>query len=252
MPTFEPDTAIIIPCFNEEKRLPVDIVDECIGKAQKVIFIFVNDGSSDGTLALLQKLNKKHPEKTRLCNLPKNVGKGEAVRHGFLTAFDLPVRYAGFWDADLATPLTLIDELSSILRQKPQVWMVFGVRIPLLGRAIRRTPVRALLSFGYKAIVRFLLRIHLTDPLCGAKIFRINDALKDACSSPFTSRWSFDVEMVSRFLRWGRRHPKEALQTRIYEEPLREWREVAGSKIKPINFLSVPLELLRIYFQSRR
>lgn len=67
-----------------------------------------------------------------------NSGKAEAVRQGMNYAFDQHLPYAGFWDADLATPLTAIAPFLDFLESRPELDMIFGVRVRLLGRQIER------------------------------------------------------------------------------------------------------------------
>jgi hypothetical protein len=63
----------------------------------------------------------------------------EAVRTGLLAACSMGPRYVGFWDADLATPLEDIPVFTRLLDKRPDIEMVFGSRINLLGRNVHRT-----------------------------------------------------------------------------------------------------------------
>ena len=92
--------------------------------------IFVDDGSSDGTVPLLQKLVAAAAGGAELLQLPQNCGKAEAVRRGMLHALESDAQYGavGFWDSDLATPLSAVAELHSVLCSNPALQMVQGVR----------------------------------------------------------------------------------------------------------------------------
>src|SRR2546421_9294032 len=99
---------IVIPCFNEAQRLPIHAFKAFVCAGCLPRFLFVNDGSTDGTVHVLKALHDADPERYALCDLPRNVGKAEAVRAGILLAFAAGPDFIGYWDADLATPLEAI------------------------------------------------------------------------------------------------------------------------------------------------
>src|SRR5687768_15317394 len=103
---------LVIPCYNEEHRLPVDELRRFRSEDARVEMLFVNDGSRDGTLRLLQSLAAEDPSRFSVLDLERNSGKAEAVRRGILAAMEHRPDFVGFWDADLATPLS---ELPSFL-----------------------------------------------------------------------------------------------------------------------------------------
>ena len=75
---------IIIPCFNEGQRLPVEIFQEFLREQHLVQFVFVDDGSTDNTYKILESLRNSFPKDTDILKLPNNSGKAEAVRLGML------------------------------------------------------------------------------------------------------------------------------------------------------------------------
>ena len=87
-----------------------------------ITFLFVNDGSTDETLRLLQSLQAADPNKFSVLSLPQNQGKAEAVRRGVLTAIESQPDYVGFWDADLATPLRTIPKFIDLAESRPDIW----------------------------------------------------------------------------------------------------------------------------------
>src|SRR5262245_22737586 len=105
-------------------------------------FVLVNDGSRDGTLEVLESLKGWAPDRVHIVDLPENAGKAEAVRRGMLAAFELEPEFAGYWDADLATPLREIPAFRQILNEQPEILLVTGARVRLLGREIDRSAVR--------------------------------------------------------------------------------------------------------------
>jgi glycosyltransferase involved in cell wall biosynthesis len=127
---------IVIPCYNEEKRFPLERFAAYAAAHDGIRFLLVNDGSKDHTLAVLRRAREGREDRVDILDQPANGGKGEAVRCGMLAAMERSgCLYAGFWDADLATPLESIEELEEVLRERPEVAMVFGARVKLLGLA---------------------------------------------------------------------------------------------------------------------
>lgn len=241
-----PRTLIVIPCYNEERRLAVEAFARFAAEHPEIGLLFVNDGSTDATLRVLESLRDRCPERIEVLDLQPNRGKAEAVRQGFLQAMQNPeVELVGFWDADLATPLYVIPQFVSIFDDRPQVDIVTGARIQMLGRRIRRSLARHYLGRVFATVVSLLMRERVYDTQCGAKIFRVTPLLRDILAEPFLSRWIFDVEILFRYLR-RRKAPPPAADT-IYEFPLPEWRDVGGSKVRPHHFFVAFGDLIRIY-----
>ena len=139
-----PHATVVVPCFNEAARLPVADFEAFVEGCVDVDFLFVNDGSTDETEALLRGLEKRDSARYRVCSLGRNRGKAEAVREGICGALAAQPRpdYVGFWDADLATPLDVIRKFSGLLDDHPQLQMIMGARVQLLGRHIERSALR--------------------------------------------------------------------------------------------------------------
>ena len=127
---------VVIPCYNEEKRLDAQAFRNFSVPGHDLSFLFVNDGSRDGTLQLLRSAS------FNVLDLERNSGKAEAVRRGIVAAMESSPDVVGFWDADLATPLAELPSFLDIVSQRPPIEMVFGARVRLLGRDISRRPSR--------------------------------------------------------------------------------------------------------------
>jgi dolichyl-phosphate beta-glucosyltransferase len=241
--THTSDCVVVIPCYNERRRLNADAFREFLLDHEQISFLFVNDGSTDGTRELLDELALGNPERLSVLHLEQNGGKAEAVRRGLLEAAARGTRYAGFWDADLATPLDAVPEFIGHLDDNPEVQMVFGARVRLLGREIDRRPLRHYLGRIFATTASLVLRVPLYDTQCGAKLFRVSPELVRLFLTPFRSRWIFDVEIVARFLC----EPHSlGIHSLIHEAPLKRWRDVAGSKVRPRDFLRAAFELWTI------
>lgn len=234
----------VVPCYNEAARLQTDRFIEFLKSHSDVRFIFVNDGSSDGTLAILQTLAATDPERIIVLDQQPNAGKAEAVRAGMLLGAG-GSDVVGFWDADLATPLDALPRLLCQLQRNPLLEMVFGARVRLLGRRIERRPMRHYLGRVFASVASTMLRLPIYDTQCGAKLFRVTPDLLQVLDAPFDSTWIFDVEIIARFLALHRKDPDFGKRA-IYESPLHQWEDVAGSKVKPLDFVTSFLELMRI------
>lgn len=243
---------IVVPCYNEAKRFPVERFRDYVRSRDGLRFLLVNDGSKDDTLAVLERVREGLEDRIGIFDMPQNGGKGEAVRHGILEALDQGGSDAiGFWDADLATPLEAIPELSGILEERPDIEMVFGARVKLLGRKIERLLVRHYLGRVFATVVSNLIRLPIYDTQCGAKIFRVVPGTRVLFAEPFCTRWVFDVEILARLIRRENRNMSK-VQGLIYGYPLKQWEDVAGSKVKSTDFLKAFKDILKIYAKYLR
>ena len=229
--------ALVVPCYNEANRLDTAAFKNLRLPSDDIEFVFVNDGSTDDTLRVVQSLPGT------VVNLERNSGKAEAVRRGMLAALDRRPDIAGFWDADLATPFSELPGFLTILRDRPEIAMVFGARVRLLGRQISRRPSRHYFGRVGATLISSSLGLAVYDTQCGAKLFRASDTLRDVFSTPFLSRWIFDVEIIARFVqRWGR----DGVARALYEYPVTQWHDVKGSKVKSQDFLRALRDLWKI------
>lgn len=234
---------MVVPCFNEEKRLDVDAFRAFRLTDARVDFCFVNDGSRDGTGKLLDALQAEDPQRFFVLHLEHNSGKAEAVRRGIAASLDRSPDFVGFWDADLATPLRELASFLDLVRSRPQIEIVMASRVRLLGRSISRQPARHYVGRVGATLISSSLGLAVYDTQCGAKLFRANETMRGIFATPFLSRWIFDVEILARYIAVKGR--EVAAQT-IYEMPIMEWRDVKGSKVRSTDFLRALRDLWKI------
>jgi len=237
--------ALVVPCYNEAHRLDTDAFRNFKLDGHQIEFLFVNDGSTDSTLQTLQSIG------ATIVNLEKNSGKAEAVRRGMLAAIERGPDYAGFWDADLATPLSELHGFLEIMETRSAIDMVFGARVRLLGRDISRRPSRHYFGRVGATLISSSLGLAVYDTQCGAKLFRVSPTLRAVFATPFLSRWIFDVEIIARFVQLcGRDRVAQAL----YEYPVTQWHDVKGSKVKSRDFARALHDLWKIHraYNARR
>ncbi len=237
-----PKTVIVIPCYNEEKRLPQEEFKAYFESRPEVHFLFANDGSRDGTLEMLQQLTKNYPQ-AHVFDGGKNQGKANITHAAFRYALThLEFDYIGFFDADLATPLEEIDRFMQVVEQKEGLLMVCGSRVQRLGSNIRRKPLRHYMGRTFATAVSRILCLPVYDTQCGAKILR-KDVAETVTQERFMSPWFFDVEIFARIiLAYG----YEACMDKCFEYPLDTWIEKGDTRLKTKDFLRTPLELLKL------
>jgi glycosyltransferase involved in cell wall biosynthesis len=235
---------LVVPCYNEEKRLPVDAFRKFTLDGVQLDYLFVNDGSTDATARILESFRAENPSRISVLTLEKNSGKAEAVRRGMSAAMERSPDIAGFWDADLATPLNELPLFVDIFNRRPEIQMVFASRVRLLGRSIKRKRSRHYIGRFGSTLISQSLGVEMYDTQCGAKLYRVDDTLRDIFSTPFVSKWIFDAEIIARFVK---RRGKEAAVNAMYELPIREWRDVHGSKVKSRDFLRALTDLWKIH-----
>lgn len=234
-------TVIVIPCYNEAKRLDCDAFLRYVQEHPDVHFLFVNDGSRDNTLEVLQQLAATHPQ-LHCLNLEVNGGKAEAVRRGmnYVTA-NFEADFIGFWDADMATPLYEIDNFLT-QRERKDFDMVTGLRLLRLGAGVRRKKMRHYLGRCFATTASIVLDLPVYDTQCGAKLYK-SSIVPMLFAEPFITRWLFDVELLARY---KKTFGNKAAETKIYEYPILAWEDVNGSSVKIKDFFKAPYELLKI------
>lgn len=110
--------SVIVPCYNEASALPFffEEIDRVIGAMPEYNFeaIYVDDGSSDGTLDVIRERASKDP-KTRYVSFSRNFGKEAAMLAGLKSSKG---DYAVIMDADLQDPPSLLPEMMKLLNEK--------------------------------------------------------------------------------------------------------------------------------------
>ena len=234
---------LIVPCYDEATRLPREEFRRFAAATPGVRFLFVDDGSTDGTAQLVTDLAAELGGRALI--LPANSGKAEAVRQGVLALRDeRDCELVGYWDADLATPLAEVPRLAEILREH-ELSMVMGSRWMHLGEnSIRRHWQRHAMGRVFASTVAWLLDSPVYDTQCGAKLFT-SEIAAELFKKPFLTRWFFDVELLRRLQ--VLRHSRD-LAAAVWEVPLRVWHDIEKSKV---NLLRAFADFLTLIFRWR-
>lgn len=234
-------TGIVIPCFNEADFFLWEDYFNFLSTEDLALLCFVNDGSTDTTLEVLQRLKKDFPNKVIVLDLEKNVGKAEAVRTGIKY---LNTNYSctilGFIDADLAVSLEEAKEIAS--RVNEQTRFSFASRILRVGSQIERKTHRFLIGRFLATLISNVLELKVYDTQCGCKFFdpKLTSIL---FNDPFSSKWLFDVEL---FFRLKNHFGKSNFASILIEVPLKKWIDRGDSKVSFLYGFKVFSDLYQI------
>jgi len=227
--------SIIYPVFNEEKRLRKTFLDimkfEQSNKFLKKEYIFVNDGSSDQTLSVLNKRFKNN-KKVRVISYDKNMGKGYALKKGVLAAKNDWVLTT---DADCSVSnFQLIKWIQKkYLNHNDLIY--FGSRNHRLS-IVKKKKIRKIVGMVFKFSIRFFFQIKISDTQCGFKLYKLNTA-KKLFGMMSVNDYMHDIEICLI---------AKKLDLRIRDLPVK-WTHVSQSKINFIrDFFKVALSLIRI------
>ncbi len=189
-PPADHDLTIIVPAFNEERRLPATLdglESYCNRWGVDYRVVVVDDGSSDGTAHLTAGRGKRFAMVSQA-----NAGKGAAVRNGMLRATG---RVVAFTDADLPYDLDGVRAAYDAI-DGGQCEVVFGAR-DMQESAVRapRRFLRTLATWVFRTIVAQLVSRQVTDTQCGLKVFSRRAAF-DIFSRTTIDGFAFDAEVV--------------------------------------------------------
>ena len=239
---------LVIPCYNEAKRLKTDKFKAFVESNLGYHLCFVNDGSSDDTLEVLQDLAKGREDYISVYNCAKNGGKAEAVRQGTLHMLnDKQLNYVGYLDADLSTNFADFDDLVQTISQS-DFKIVGGSRIARMGADITKQGSRAIISKTINLIIRQILGMSFQDTQCGAKVMTTEVAEK-LFEKKFLTSWLFDVEI---FMRMKQLYGDEKAEKLICEQPLKRWIHEDGSKLSMKDSVKIVGQLAQIFLAYRR
>jgi glycosyltransferase involved in cell wall biosynthesis len=226
-----PPFSVVIPCFNEERRVSETLrvtIEYLAANAPDSELIVVNDGSTDATATIARKILSEGKIATRLLENFPNRGKGAAVRTGLLAARE-PIGL--FSDADLSTPIEEAPKLIEPIANG-EVDIAFGSRAldrSLIG--IHQPWRREQAGRVFNLLVRVATGLPFWDTQCGFKAFRL-DVCRPILEEARIDGFAFDVELLYLAHRAG---------LRIREIPVR-WNHAEGSKV---SFFKDSLRMLR-------
>jgi len=212
--------SIIIPAYNEEQRLPASLDTVRAYLATKsfdfVEVLVINDGSSDGTAAIVRDFAARD-RRIRLIENPGNRGKGYTVRHGMSESSG---DWVLFTDADLSAPIEELDQLAAAIAES-------GADGAIGSRALNRKLVgrhqslaRELIGRTFNLLMRLATGLPYHDTQCGFKVLSLA-AARTVAQRQQSDGFGFDVEILYIAKKHG---------FRVLEVPVR-WFNAEGSKV---------------------
>lgn len=235
--TYKPHLSIVIPVYNEEKRVNnlIQIISYLKKQRYSWEVIIVDDGSTDKTIKKLKLLKKKL--RFKILSYYPNTGKGVAIKTGMLSATG---KHRLFLDIDLSTP---IDELDNFLPFLKKFDIVIGSRKMKSSEVIvRQSLLREFLGKTFTYISQKMLQMNVSDFTCGFKCFN-NKAAEVIFAKQKIHRWGFDSEIL---------YIGKSKKYSIKEVPVR-WKNDPGTKVKfPQDIINSFTELILIRLNSLR
>lgn len=226
--------SVIVPAFNEAVTLKRNIksikrVLEPIAESYEIII--AEDGSTDGTSMIAERLTEECPEVLHL-HADERLGKGGAQKRALkISRGEIVV----FMDADLATSLA---SLSSVILAIKNGYDGAVASRRVKGAKVKRSFSRALASKAYSLLVRLLFRDGIRDHQCGFKAFS-RQLLESVIDDVESEGFLFDTELIVKAKRRG---------FVVVEVPV-AWKEPKGRTSKVMLFkdgAKMGFELLKL------
>jgi len=226
--------SIIIPAYNEEKRLPKTLskIDKYLSKQRyDYEIVVVSDGSKDRTAEVVRKLESKI-NGLRVIDNKENHGKGYVVRQGLMESTG---EYRLFTDADNSTSIDHVEKLLPYFKE--------GYAIVIGSRDVKGAVLdppqswnRVLVGNIFNLLVQFIVGLWgIWDTQCGFKILSAK-AVKDIMPKCLIDKWAFDPEILKIGYKMG---------YKVKEVPV-IWKNDPDSKVKLTGMIKMGIDLLNI------
>ncbi|MFJ7996632.1 glycosyltransferase [Streptomyces sp. NPDC096310] len=232
------DLTVVVPAYNEERRLrpTLDAIRDHLradpDRWGEWELIVVDDGSTDRTAEVAAEAAAGEP-RIQLVRSDGNHGKGHALRQGVLASYGRRVLVT---DADLATPIDELDRLDERLSADGGGGVAIGSRAhPDARIEVRQLAVREWLGRLGNRLIQRVAVDGISDTQCGFKLFD-GERARAAFADSRLDGWGIDVEILRFFRRSG---------WPVTEVPVR-WSHQPGSKVRPLDYGRVLLELARL------
>jgi glycosyltransferase involved in cell wall biosynthesis len=180
---------LVIPAYNEEKRIG-RMLTEYLSELPEVRFLVVLNNCSDQSQQVVEDLQRQHPGKIDLLNIPAAIGKGGAILRGWK---DTASELIGFVDADGATSAQEFKKLIAAIEQHDGA--IASRFLPGAHILERKSWIRKLTSQAVPRLVRWLFGLPYSDTQCGAKLFK-RATIIAVLPKLRTTNMLFDIELL--------------------------------------------------------
>jgi len=225
--------SIIIPAYNESKRLPATLlnINKYLSKQDyNYEIIVVNDGSKDNTAVIVKKLQDKI-NNLKLIDNKQNKGKGAVVKQGILKAQG---KYRLFMDADNSTPINTMDKFWPEFEQNADV-VIASIGLPQ-SKIIEKTSWhRRIMGKWAKYLIQITMLWSIHDSQRGFKCFTAA-AAKKIFPKQTIKQWGFDIELLALARKYG---------FKIKEVPI-VWKNIGKSEVNLKAYIKTLGELIKI------
>jgi len=186
------ECTLYIPIYNGEEYLTNTFASLNTAPACISDIVFLNDGSTDGTLSRITAYTREHPEAV-LLSYGENRGKGAALTSAVHDIRD-ETRYIAFTDVEIPYGLAAIKDACHYLDTHSDVDIVIGDRTQASPTRTQYTPYRYMANRMLRLLLPRAIR-HIHDTQCGVKVMRA-DVAKKLFAHVKTKRWLFDIELL--------------------------------------------------------
>lgn len=238
--------SIIIPAFNEKANFLKGVLDQIVNYLQNINYpyevLIVDDGSTDGSVDLLDKFCQEHKHFSLIKN--SHMGKSGTIASGVKHAQG---EYILFTDFDQATPISEFEKLLTYLEKGYDI--VIGSREVTGAKRDAEPWYRHLMGKGFNFGVKLIAVPGIQDTQCGFKAFRTEVAKNiftklqvykpKEISNAFTGAFDVEILFIAR-----------KLDYKIAEVPI-NWSHVETNRVSPLRdsfLMALDVIKIRLYY----
>ncbi len=223
-----PKISIVIPAYNEEKRIE-SVVSNYIDYFDNQEIIIVCNGCIDNTVNIVEKYKSNYPQ-IKLLDFKQKIGKGRAIIEGFKIAQGNSIAFVDADESvkpkDMNRMFNALSDVDGVIASRKLKKSIIIMRQPL---------IRRIASKAFNLFIRVIFNLNFKDTQCGAKIFK-KDAVNNVLSELNTNGFEFDVELLWRLKKKG---------YKIIEYPI-TWTHSGESTFSLLNAPKMFLSLIKV------